>query len=33
MESEQKFSRTTQTAMVLGSMVGAGIFSLIDRVD
>ncbi len=31
MESEQKFSRTTLTAMVVGSMVGAGIFSLPAR--
>jgi arginine:ornithine antiporter/lysine permease len=31
MESEQKFSRLTLTAMVVGSMVGAGIFSLPAR--
>jgi arginine:ornithine antiporter/lysine permease len=31
MSSEQKFSRLTLTAMVVGSMVGAGIFSLPGR--
>ncbi len=31
MSSEQKFSRLTLTAMVVGSMVGAGIFSLPAR--
>ena len=31
MASEQKFSRLTLTAMVVGSMVGAGIFSLPAR--
>ncbi len=32
MASDQKFTRMTLTAMVVGSMVGAGIFSLPARI-